>query len=386
MASKRDMKECVNSLNISTEDSILSTSEDILQSAINAGGLPSNSSELQGEGRIIGESQTSRQCVPSLTVEEKLTDEVGDEQWKVIYITPGNLVDIPAGVHRAAGVVSEIQAPRQPGPSLTPAEEKQNSEKFLRIKETQRKSRAAYKKRIGMKCYKATKEMLFSEIDELQEKVKHLTAENKHLKRTKIASGSAKGTASVTPSAADLTPREDPDSGLESEDEFVLTPKGRKNEMPHATDRKNRMGSETPVIESNAPTVLSPRKLECFYFRALMFFWRETERTKAWMARQDAQLINQGLGDSLYSMEIQIKKHETFEKEQEEKVHALDELAAALIEVGHTASKEIVERDRAKLEKRSSQLLEGSRGRRLKLEAIGKSQRLAATRLDAKLS
>ena len=104
------------------------------------------------------------------------------------------------------------------------------------------------------------------------------------------------------------------------------------------------------------------------------------------MARQDAQLINQGLGDSLYSMEIQIKKHETFEKEQEEKVHALNELAAALIEVGHTASKEIVERDRAKLEKRSSQLLEGSRGRRLKLEAIGKSQRLAATRLDAKLS
>ena len=380
------MKECVNSLNISTEDSILSTSEDILQSAINAGGLPSNSSELQGEGIIIGESQTSRQCVPSLTVEEKLTDEVGDEQWKVIYITPGNLVDIPAGVHRAAEVISEIQAPHQPGPSLTPAEEKQNSEKYLKMKETSRKSNIAYKERVGMKCYKATKQMLLSENEDLRERVKHL--EDK-LKEEKIKSKIAevdKVTASEPPPAAGLAPQENPDSGVETEDELVVKPKKRKNQMRLTIGGKHGMDGEIPVIVSDPPKSLSLEKLECFYFRVLMFFWRETERTKAWMARQDAQLINQGLGDSLYSMEIQIKKHETFEKEQEEKVHALDELAAALIEVGHTASKEIVERDRAKLEKRSSQLLEGSRGRRLKLEAIGKSQRLAATRLDAKLS
>ena len=262
MASKQDMEKCVNSLDISTEDSTLNTSEDILQSAINAGGLPSNSSELQGEGRIIGESQTSRQCVPSLTVEEKLTDEVGDEQWKVIYITPGNLVDIPAGVHRAAEVISEIQAPHQPGPSLTPAEEKQNSEKYLKMKETSRKSNIAYKERVGMKCYKATKQMLLSENEDLRERIKHL--EDK-LKEEKIKSKIAevdKVTASEPPPAAGLALQENPDSGVETEDELVVKPKKRKNQMRLTIGGKHGMDGEIPVIVSDPPKSLSPEGLE----------------------------------------------------------------------------------------------------------------------------
>ena len=59
------------------------------------------------------------------------------------------------------------------------------------------------------------------------------------------------------------------------------------------------------------------------------------EKAGAWMAKQEAFLDNQDLGDSLDSVEAMMKKHEDFEKSlaaQEEKIKALDEFATKLIE------------------------------------------------------
>jgi spectrin alpha len=61
----------------------------------------------------------------------------------------------------------------------------------------------------------------------------------------------------------------------------------------------------------------------------------DTEQADTWMAKQEAFLSNEDLGDSLDSVEALIKKHEDFEKSlaaQEEKIKALDEFASKLIE------------------------------------------------------
>ena len=322
--------------------------------------------------------------VPDLTEEGRILDKMENGQWKV-------LVDIPADVRQTAEVIGEIQIPHQHEPSQTPAEEK-----LKKIKERARKATAAYRKRVGTKCYKARKEVLLSENEDLRARVKHLEDKIKEdkikakikedklkakIKEYKIKSKIAevdKVTASEPSPAAGLAPQESSDSGVESEDELVFKPKKKKNKMPQTTGRKHGMDGEIPVIVSDPPK----ERLGKLYFRLLQFFFRETERANAWMARQEAQLIKQSLGDSLESVEVQIKKHEDFEKEQEEKIHALGELAATLIEVGYFDSKDIVEENRATLEKRSSQLLERSRGRRLELEAIGKSQKLAMTQFQ----
>ena len=103
------------------------------------------------------------------------------------------------------------------------------------------------------------------------------------------------------------------------------------------------------------------------------------------MARQEAQLVTRGIGDSLDSVEVQAKKYEDFEKTQEERINTLGELAAMLIEVGHSASKELVEESRATLEKRSSQLLKRSRERKIALGASGDAQRSVITQFDVNL-
>ena len=349
----------------------------ILQNVIAPSGLPSSSNGLQSEDGVMYH-------VPDLTEEGRILDKMENGQWKV-------LVDIPADVRQTAEVIGEIQIPHQYEPRPTPAEER-----LKKIKEIAKKSSAAYRKRVGMNIYKKSKEMLQKEIDELREKVKHLEDKIKEdkikakikedklkakIKEYKIKSKIAevdKVTASEPSPAAGLAPQESSDSGVESEDELVFKPKKKKNKMPQTAGRKHGMDGEIPVIVSDPPKE-RPGKL---YFWLLQFFFRETERANAWMARQEAQLIKQSLGDSLESVEVQIKKHEDFEKEQEEKIHALGELAATLIEVGYFDSKDIVEENRTTLEKRSSQLLERSRGRRLELEAIGKSQKLAMTQFQ----
>ena len=72
----------------------------------------------------------------------------------------------------------------------------------------------------------------------------------------------------------------------------------------------------------------------------LQLFYRDTEQAGAWMAKQEAFLDNQDLGDSLDSVEAMMKKHENFEKSlaaQEEKIKALEEFAVKLIEGKHYA-------------------------------------------------
>ena len=338
-------------------------SGDILQNAVAASGLPSSGNELQSEDGVMYH-------VPDLTEGGRILDKMENGQWKV-------LVDIPADVRQTAEVIGEIQIPHQHEPSQTPAEKK-----LLKIKERTRKATAAYRKRVGTKCYKASKEALLSENEDLRARVKHLEDKmakdkkkaKKKDKKAKMASEVDKVTASEPSPATGLAPQESSDSGVESEDELVFKPKKKKNQMRLTTGGKHGMDGEIPVIVSDPPKE-GPGKL---YFWLLQFFFRETERANAWMARQEAQLIKQSLGDSLESVEVQIKKHEDFEKEQEEKIHALGELAAKLIEVGHLDSKDIVEEGRATLEKRSSQLLERSRGRRLELEAKSNPTLVAA--------
>jgi spectrin alpha len=102
----------------------------------------------------------------------------------------------------------------------------------------------------------------------------------------------------------------------------------------------------------------------------LQLFYRDTEQADAWMAKQEAFLSNQDLGDSLDSVEAMIKKHEDFEKSlsaQEEKIKALDEFATKLIEGQHYAAEDVAEK-RALLLHRRSELQDKSAQRRIALE------------------
>ena len=94
------------------------------------------------------------------------------------------------------------------------------------------------------------------------------------------------------------------------------------------------------------------------------------------MAKQEAFLENEDLGDSLDSVEALIKKHEDFEKSlaaQEEKIKALDEFATKLMEGNHYAAEDVAQRREMLLERRSN-LLEKSRQRRIMLENSFKLQ------------
>jgi spectrin alpha len=102
----------------------------------------------------------------------------------------------------------------------------------------------------------------------------------------------------------------------------------------------------------------------------LQLFYRDTEQADTWMAKQEAFLANEDLGDSLDSVEALIKKHEDFEKSlaaQEEKIKALDEFATKLIEGQHYATDDVAQRRQALLERRNA-LLERSATRRAMLE------------------
>lgn len=102
----------------------------------------------------------------------------------------------------------------------------------------------------------------------------------------------------------------------------------------------------------------------------LQLFYRDTELADTWMAKQEAFLANEDLGDSLDSVEALIKKHEDFEKSlaaQEEKIKALDEFATKLIDGEHYAADDVAQR-RAMLLERRSALKEKSGHRKIILE------------------
>ncbi|KAK9736583.1 Variant SH3 domain [Popillia japonica] len=108
----------------------------------------------------------------------------------------------------------------------------------------------------------------------------------------------------------------------------------------------------------------------------LQLFYRDTELADTWMAKQEAFLANEDLGDSLDSVEALIKKHEDFEKSlaaQEEKIKALDEFATKLIDGEHYAADDVAQR-RAMLLERRSALKEKSALRKALLEDAYKLQ------------
>ncbi|KAI1305303.1 Spectrin alpha chain [Halotydeus destructor] len=94
------------------------------------------------------------------------------------------------------------------------------------------------------------------------------------------------------------------------------------------------------------------------------------------MAKQEAFLANEDLGDSLDSVEALIKKHEDFEKSlaaQEEKIKALDEFATKLVEGQHYAADDVSLRRGSLIERRNA-LLDRSGLRRTTLENSYKLQ------------
>ncbi|XP_034234548.1 spectrin alpha chain isoform X1 [Thrips palmi] len=96
----------------------------------------------------------------------------------------------------------------------------------------------------------------------------------------------------------------------------------------------------------------------------LQLFYRDTEQADTWMAKQEAFLSNDDLGDSLDSVEALIKKHEDFEKSlaaQEEKIKALDDFATKLIEGQHYAADDVAQRRAMLLERRAALLDRSSR-------------------------
>lgn len=108
----------------------------------------------------------------------------------------------------------------------------------------------------------------------------------------------------------------------------------------------------------------------------LQLFYRDTEQADTWMAKQEAFLANEDLGDSLDSVEALIKKHEDFEKTlqaQEEKINALDVFATKLIDGQHYAADDVAQR-RSMLLARRTALLEKSNIRRLLLEDSNRFQ------------
>lgn len=99
-------------------------------------------------------------------------------------------------------------------------------------------------------------------------------------------------------------------------------------------------------------------------------FYRDAEQADAWMAKQEAFLATQDLGDSLDSVEAFMKKHEDFEKSliaQEEKIKALDEFATKLVEVRHYAAEDVAQKRALLLERRSA-LMDSSATRKTLLQ------------------
>lgn len=135
---------------------------------------------------------------------------------------------------------------------------------------------------------------------------------------------------------------------------------------PEVNEKLISLSSE----KQNLLTLWEERRILYEQCMDLQLFYRDTEQADTWMAKQEAFLSNDDLGDSLDSVEALIKKHEDFEKSlaaQEEKIKALDEFASKLIEGQHYAAEDVAQR-RALLLDRRGALLEKSSQRRVLLE------------------
>lgn len=158
------------------------------------------------------------------------------------------------------------------------------------------------------------------------------------------------------------------------EDSFKATQQAgltilEKKDHPAAADVKEKL--DTLAAEKDALLgVWEERRVLYEQCMDLQLFYRDTEQADTWMAKQEAFLENQDLGDSLDSVEALIKKHEDFEKSlaaQEEKIKALDEFATKLMEGQHYAADDVSQRRELLLERRAA-LLEKSKQRRIMLD------------------
>jgi spectrin alpha len=108
----------------------------------------------------------------------------------------------------------------------------------------------------------------------------------------------------------------------------------------------------------------------------LQLFYRDAEQADTWMAKQEAFLSNEDLGESTDTVESLLKKHDDFERSlaaHEDKIKVLDEFAGKLIEGGHYASNDVGRRRDALLNRRN-ELLQKTQKRRLLLNESSQFQ------------
>ena len=102
----------------------------------------------------------------------------------------------------------------------------------------------------------------------------------------------------------------------------------------------------------------------------LQMFKETSEQTEAWISTKEAFLANEDLGNTLYSVEALIKKHDGFEKmtmAQQDRVEDMRQFATTLQEQQHYAINEITDRCQSVLD-RYKRLLDSMAARKKKLE------------------
>nr|CAD7403707.1 unnamed protein product [Timema cristinae] len=163
------------------------------------------------------------------------------------------------------------------------------------------------------------------------------------------------------------------------EDSFRATAEAGQQLLDREHYASDEVKEKLTVLANEKTSLLSmweERRILYEQCMDLQLFYRDTEQADTWMAKQEAFLANEDLGDSLDSVEALIKKHEDFEKSlaaQEEKIKALDEFATKLIEGQHYAADDVAHR-RAMLLERRSALLDKSAQRRAILDDASRLQ------------
>ncbi|XP_037907780.1 spectrin alpha chain isoform X2 [Hermetia illucens] len=163
------------------------------------------------------------------------------------------------------------------------------------------------------------------------------------------------------------------------EDSFKLTTEAGKKLLEREHYAAAEIQEKLAALESDKSSLLSlweDRRILYEQCMDLQLFYRDTEQADTWMAKQEAFLANEDLGDSLDSVEALIKKHEDFEKSlaaQEEKIKALDIFATKLIDGQHYAADDVAQRRMMLLARRSA-LQEKSAARRALLEDSSRYQ------------
>lgn len=134
------------------------------------------------------------------------------------------------------------------------------------------------------------------------------------------------------------------------EDSFATTTEAGNTLLEKGHYASDEVKEKLSMLEADKKSLIAlwdERRILYEQCMDLQLFYRDTEQADTWMAKQEAFLANEDLGDSLDSVEALIKKHEDFEKSlaaQEEKIKALDEFATKLIDGEHYAADDVAQR------------------------------------------